>query len=146
MDNKITNDLWKTILGEIETEVSQGNYLMLFKPTALISLEENTATIAAPSNMIIDLLKKRFNQIIKKSLDKHTGKDINIIFIPKTINSTKGDLEKTGPLFSGEQNQELKTQNIAPSQITTLSKTLQRVRADYTFETMAVSSSNQLAF
>ena len=160
MDNKITNDLWKTILGEIETEVSQGNYLMLFKPTALISLEENTATIAAPSNMIIDLLKKRFYQIIKKSLDKHTTKDINIIFIPKTINSAKGGLEKTGPLFSDEQNpasrpasqrgeqggQALKTQNTTQSQTTTLSKTLQRVRLDYTFETMAVSSSNQLAF
>lgn len=139
MDTKTINDLWKTVLGEIETEVSQGNYLMLFKPAILVSLEENTATITAPSNMIIDLLKKRFYQIIKKSLDKHTNKDINIIFISKTINNARVVAERPGPLFSDEQNP-------TPPQTTTLSKTLQRVRPDYTFETMAVSSSNQLAF
>ena len=64
--NEENDLLWKKVLGEIETEVSRANYLTLFKATALLSLENNTASIAAPSTMVIDLLQKRFYQIIKK--------------------------------------------------------------------------------
>ena len=59
------NKLWQTVLGEVEMEVSRANFLTLFKPTMLLSLNETTATIAAPSSMIIDLLQRRFYQIIK---------------------------------------------------------------------------------
>lgn len=79
-DNSI---LWKKILGEIEIEVSEGNFIALFKPTSLLSFERNIATIACPSTMVIDLLRKRYYQTIKKTLDKHTGVDSEIVFLPK---------------------------------------------------------------
>lgn len=139
--HKDINDLWKTVLGEIETEVSKGKYIALLKPTVLLSLEENTATIAASSNMIIDLLKKGFYQIIKKSLDKHTGSDIDIIFVPRAINEKVKNIEKDTPLFDSKNKEELNEEKIIGVQ-----KLLSRVRPDFTFETMAVSSSNQLAF
>jgi len=130
-ENKL---LWKRVLGEIETEVSKANFLTLFKTTGLLSFENNVATIAAPSTMIIDLLQKRFYQIIKKTVDKHTGTDVKIIFVPKVINhATKGQHIKT-PLFAQIED---KPANVGH---------LPRVRPDYTFQTMAVSSSNQLAF
>lgn len=126
--------LWKRVLGEIETEVSKGTYITLFKTTGLLSFENNVATIAAPSTMIIDLLQKRFYQIIKKTVDKHTEANSKIIFVPKVINhTTKGQQIKT-PLFAQTEDK--------PAII----GHLPRVRPDYTFQTMAVSSSNQLAF
>ncbi len=131
MDDK--DKLWKKILGEIEVEVSKANFLTLFKRTALISLEQNVATIAAPSGMIIDLLQRRFYSIIKKIADKHTNLDVKLVFVPKTITDEKKDT-KAGPLF-------------AEAEI--IKKTighLPRVRPDFTFENLAVSSSNQLAF
>lgn len=143
------NELWKIVLGEIQTEVSEGKYITLFKPTSLISLEENTATIAASSNMIIDLLKKGFYQIIKKSLDKHTEKNINIIFVPKTLGNNLNLAEKNGPLFSNNElknesytNPKRENNTINQDQV----RQLTRVRPDFIFETMAVSSSNQLAY
>lgn len=146
--DKDTNNLWKTVLGEIETEVSQGKYITLFKPTSLVSLEENTATIAASSNMIIDLLKKGFYQIIKKSLDKHTGSDINIIFVPRIINEKVKNAEKDTPLFDSKNKEELNEEKNSQESIQSAStqRVLSRVRQDFTFEAMAVSSSNQLAF
>lgn len=138
MENKDLNNLWKTILGEIETEVSKANFLTLFKTTALLSFEDSVATIATPSNMIIDLLQKRFYQLIKKTLDKHTKEDTNIVFVPKMVNNH--DLkEKNGPLFTI-------TQEGAQEEKRTPIKQLTRVRSDFTFQTMAVSSSNQLAY
>ena len=129
------NNLWKKVLGEIETEVSRANFLTLFKPTGLLSLEDGVASIAAPSTMIIDLLQKRFYQIIKKTVDKHTNMDIKIIFVPKVINHFPKENIGIAPLFAQAEKKETITIGHLP-----------RVRADYTFQTLAVSSTNQLAY
>lgn len=140
MENKDLNNLWKTVLGEIETGVSRANFLTLFKTTTLLSFDNKVATVATPSNMIIDLLQKRFYQIIKKTLDKHTREDTNIVFVPKII-SEKGQEEKNGPLFIKTRDEQ---EIIEEKKDTT--RQLSRVRSDFTFQTMAVSSSNQLAY
>jgi chromosomal replication initiator protein len=127
--------LWKKVLGEIEVEVSRANFLTLFKSTSLLSIENGVASIAAPSTMIIDLLQKRFYDVIKKTVDKYTKIDTKIIFIPKTISRGAKESISVAPLFA--HTEEKQTQTIGH---------LPRVRADYTFQTLAVSSSNQLAF
>lgn len=134
MDQQSFNNIWKKILGEIETEISRANFLTLFKNTSLISIDNNVATIATPSNMIIDLLKKKFYPVIKTALDKHVGREVNIVFIPRGIVSS---LDKEGPLF--EIAKDGNVRDIAE-------RPLSRVRADFTFENLAVSASNQLAF
>jgi len=128
-------DLWTKILAEVELEVSRANFLTLFKRTHLLSIEENSVTIAAPSVMIIDLLQRRFYELIKKSADKHLGKDTKIIFVPKAVVDIvdKGN-EKNGPLFESNG-----------GEVAVIGH-LPRVRPDYTFDGMAVSSTNQLAF
>jgi chromosomal replication initiator protein len=128
-------DLWSKILAEVELEVSRANFLTLFKRTQLLSVDQDTITIAVPSAMIIDLLQRRFYDIIKKAADKHTKKDTKIVFAPKTIIDAVADKErKNGPLFETENKGSVAIGH------------LPRVRPDYTFENMAVSSSNQLAF
>jgi chromosomal replication initiator protein len=129
MNNEL-NDLWKSVLAEVEIEVSKAIFLTLFRQTALVSFEENKVTIAAPSSMIIDLLKRRYYQVIKKSLDKISEKSVEIVFVPKTILPVIKD-ERVGPLFAQTEKEPSKPQ---------------RVRAEYVFENLAVSSSNQLAY
>lgn len=123
-------DLWSPVLGEVEVEVSRAVFFTLFKKTALVSLEKNTATISAPSVMVADLLERRFYQVIKKVLDKQTGLDTRLIFISKSIPiETKVE---DNSLFQADEK-------------ITIGH-LPRVRPDYTFENLAVSSSNQLAY
>lgn len=127
------SNLWDRALGEVEVEVSKAVFLTLFKQTTLISLQNGEATVGAPSMMIIDLLQRRFYDLIKRALDKQTGQDTKIIFVPKAL--AQGLKEETvGPLFASEPVKKI------------LVGHLPRVRADFTFENMAVSSSNQLAF
>jgi len=125
--------LWSKILGEIELEVSKAYYLTLFKGTTLLSVDDEALTIAAPSVMIIDLLQRRFYDVIKNAVEKHVGKETKIIFVPKVIVKDE-KAEKNGPLFDNSEK---------PA---ALIGHLPRVRPDYTFENLAVSSSNQLAF
>jgi chromosomal replication initiator protein len=127
--------LWRKVLGEIETEVSRGIFITLFKPTALLSIEDGVASIAAPSTMVIDLLQKRHYQIIKKTVDKYTKIDTKIVFVPKIINKGPQENMSISPLFAQIEKKQ------APS-----IGHLPRVRGDYTFQNLAVSSSNQLAF
>lgn len=124
-------DLWDRALGEIEVEVSRAVFLTLFKKTALLSLEENVATVSAPSIMIVDLLERRFYQIIKNALDKQTGKDIKIVFVSKSL---PAEIKKDEDNSFFEIEPKLTIGH------------LPRVRSDYTFDNLAVSSSNQLAF
>ena len=63
-------DIWSRILTDVELEVSRANFLTLFKRTHLISIEKDVVTIAAPSTMIIDLLQRRFYDVIKRATDK----------------------------------------------------------------------------
>jgi len=129
--NYDNNKLWKIILNEIETQVSKANFLTLFNKTQLLSLENDVATISAPSAMIINLLEKRFYEFIKKAVDKNTGKNSKIIFVPK-VSTDKTSYSNT-PLFYESERK-------------TIIGHLPRVRKDYTFETFAVSTSNQLAY
>ncbi len=134
MDTNLTK-LWDSVLSEIKTKVSSGNFAALFKPTFLLSLEGNVATVAAPSKIIIDMLQKRFSQDIQELLSKHLDHKVTLVFVPKARIVSEEQKEKMGPLFSEE---------IVPKR--PVVGHLPRVRADFTFETFAVSSSNQLAF
>lgn len=126
-------DLWDRALGEVEVEVSKAVFLTLFKQTSLLSLEGDVATVSAPSMMVVDLLKRRFYKVIKKALDKQTEIDTKIIFVSKSP-TLKIQVENVGPLFEQQESSKITIGH------------LPRVRADFTFENMAVSSTNQLAF
>lgn len=126
--------LWKSTLAHIQTEVSEGNFFALFKQTVLLSLQNDAATIAAPSSIVINLLQRHVG-VIKKALDEQGIKVETIVFVPKTIDvQSKTDKTKPTPLFTPE-----------PAKPVHIGH-LPRVRPDYTFTTLAVSQSNQLAF
>lgn len=168
MNNELS-PLWNKVLGEIKMEVSRGNYAFIFKQTHLVSLENNIATIGAPSVMIINLLQSRFLAQIKKLLGAHIGKDVDVVFVPKGLPVTKGKRINEEPLFaiSGQIEgavKDSKSQEIDQKRLNAIGafsagggaemrsgeiKTighLPRVRADFTFTNFAVSSTNQLAF
>lgn len=132
------NDLWEKILSELKPSVSSGNFGMLLKPTRLISLEDDIATIAAPSSMVIDLLQKRFVGRIKELLKQNTGNDIDLILVPRSMPAESRKEVKDAPLFEQGAKTEAKLKPLVGH--------LPRVRPDYTFSNFAVSSTNQLAF
>jgi len=125
------NELWKQILAEIQIEVSQPRFVAFFKSTQLISLENGVATIGTPNTMTADLLEKNYYALIKNILEKKTGGKISLLF---TIKKPLAVVAKDeGPLFSERPT------------IATKGRP-QRIKPDYTFDTLAVSDSNQLAY
>src|ERR1700733_11162949 len=102
MNDQLDN-LWKNVLQDMQKKISPTNFHTLFKNTHLLSLEENIATIAAPSTMIIDLLQKRFLSDIQSILSTHHGSDVSVLFIPKAIQHKTETSDS--PLFNEEKPQ-----------------------------------------
>ena len=130
------DDLWKLILAEIEVEVTHGVFTSFFKITTLINIEDDIATVGAPSAMVLDYLEKRYYSLIKRSLDAKTGKNLSIIFTIKAPDKKGGEPKNSGPLFSSVLDRHAPSAKKRPA----------RIKPDYTFETFAVSESNQLAY
>jgi chromosomal replication initiator protein len=168
--------IWKKILIQIKGDVSRGIYATLFKQTHLVAIEKGAATIGAPSMMLINLLQSRYQGQIKKLLDSQTGQDIKILFIARSMPNPDKNPENEPPLFahlnkdsSGRADRVL-DKNKADGYVngrstatrengTSSSRAnkenssvmmpvghLPRVRVDFTFSNIAVSSTNQLAF
>ncbi len=132
--NDQLDKLWKKIMQDMQQKVSHANFHTLFKNTYLISLEENIATVAVPSTIIIDLLQKRFAKDIQELLTTYHGSDVSLLFVPKVVHQQKEGGET--PLFATE---------VVRQKPLTVGH-LPRVRPDFTFQNFAVSASNQLAF
>ena len=132
--------LWQKILATFKTSVSTANFNTLFKPTALLSLDDDIASIATPSIVVQTLLQKRFINQIQDALSKELGKDISVLFIVKSMPQKNRATKESdpGPLFATEKQKGTPVRAIAGH--------LPRVRADFTFENFAVSGTNQLAF
>lgn len=126
-------ELWKAVLAEIELEVSKPIFLTFFKGMYLVSLNDSVATISAPTHIIAEYIEKRYYALLKKVLDKKTGKNLSLLFVS---DSKKEPFKKesVGPLFA----KDIPTPLPKPR--------LTRIRKDYTFEEFAVSESNQLAY
>ncbi len=124
------NELWKQVLAELQIEVSQPRFIAFFKSTVLVSLGDDVATIGAPNPMTADLLEKNYYALIKRVFDKKTGKKVSLVFVVSKSSGEKN--EDPGPLFSQRP---VSIKNRPP-----------KIREDYTFDTLAVSDSNQLAY
>lgn len=126
------DELWNSVLAEIEVQVSKPQFITFFRGTSLVSLENSIATIASPTHMTADYIEKRYYSLIKQALDKKSEENVSLVFITKRI-APKENAE-AGPLFAVSKKQPM------------IEKRPLRIREDYTFDNLAVSESNQLAY
>lgn len=123
-------ELWKSVLAEIEIEVSKATFIMFFKGTHLESIENGVATISAPTPMMVYQIEKKYPDLVKRIIEKKTGESVSLVFkIGRPASSTTA---APGPLFSEQPQVRRNRPN--------------RIKQDSTFESFAVSESNQLAF
>jgi len=126
-------DIWDSILAEIQLEVSKGTFITYFKQTQLEAFENGVATVSVPTFIIADQIEKKYSALINTLLDKKTGMKTSVIFsFSKQKRVLPEKKEEDGTLFAPRP-------EIKP-------KTLLRVKQEYKFETLAVSDSNQLAY
>lgn len=125
--------LWKSVLDEIELEVSRGTYLTFIKNTSLVSYADNVATISSSTSILAEYIEKRYYSLLKKILDKKTNANNSLVFVAKNPSKATDKPASLGPLFVEQPARRPR-------------KTSGVLRKEYSFETFAVSESNQLGY
>ncbi len=131
------DELWKTVLAEVELSVSRGTYHTHFRDSRLLSLIDSVATIGFPSSLMRGMVEARYYSLIKSIVDHHTKQNVSLVFAVAPRRETLLTKD-AGPLFS-------QTLSSFRDSEEGIAKRL-HVRADATFENFAVSTSNQIAY
>lgn len=124
--------LWQAVLNDLEIQVSKAVFKTLLSQTSLLSFKDETAIIGCNNPLLINLVEKKYTQLIKSTLDQYTKIDTKLIFEAYSKSEKRA---VDGPLFT-----------LKYPASSTASATNIRLNPDYTFENFAVSSSNQMAY
>jgi len=125
-----TQTLWQIVLADLELQVSKTVFQIFLSQTKLLSIENQTAKIGCNQPLLINIIEKRYYEILKKTIDSYTKSDMKLEFTNLPF-QTKKNFE--GPLFKLVDQQQIHTPH-------------HRLNTDYTFDNFAVSTSNQMAY
>jgi chromosomal replication initiator protein len=136
--------LWQSVLGEIELSVSHANFTTWFKNTELIEQTDDTVTIAVSNIFAKRQFEVKFNDQIKKILEKNG-------VIPKTIVYTvkSSSVKKTVGREALAAPAKPTVEELIPTQKNTIPKSplnSSGLNPRYTFSNFIVGSSNDLAY
>ncbi len=146
------DNLWQTVLGEIELTVSRGAYVTWFKNTRLLRFKDNVVVVGVPNVFIKQQLEKKYNQLITDSLIKNGVTPDHVEYkIHSSITLPKRNEEEPLILSAATTERIANTVTHAQSQNQSRSSTLthnyrQGLNEKYTFDNFIVGSGNELAY
>ena len=145
----MNHTLWQSVLGEIELQVSDGNFSTWFKNTELISHKDGRVTIGVANIFAIRQFEVRFDDMIRETL-QHNGIDAShITYVVRKDNNKKRIIsrETTGQLDQSAANKQQRAVDlIAPSHNSSTKSSTTNLNTRYTFQNFIVGSSNDLAY
>jgi len=135
--------LWQAVLGEIELSVSRGSFVTWFKNTSLLKQKDGVYVIGVPNIFIKQQLERKFNDLIKTTLEKNGVKPKSVEYriasgsaLHKKIEEEPIILQQPSPKTAPEK----RSQNA-------LSHSYRHgLNVRYTFETFIVGGANELAY
>jgi chromosomal replication initiator protein len=72
----VTNqELWQTVLGELEISLSRANFTTWFKNTSILDRDAETVTVGVPNIFTKEWLENKYHAQIKSALQKALGTD-----------------------------------------------------------------------
>ena len=132
-------EMWKTVLGEMELTLSRANFTTWFKNTLIVAQDRNTVTVSVPNGFVKEWLENKFNKQILHSIRKLSGDVREVKYIvgqPK--NEVKADISKI-VLSTELDDQPPAQQNNDVDKVTRLNK-------KYTFDSFVIGTHNQFAY
>lgn len=150
------DNLWQTVLGEIELTVSRGSYVTWFKNTRLLRHKDNVIVIGVPNVFIKQQMERKYNQMITDIIVKNgvTPERIEYkihssITIPKkadeeTLILNAATTERFSAAQASSQQNQYRSGNTSSSSLTHSYRL--GLNEKYTFDNFIVGSGNELAY
>ncbi len=135
------NNLWETVLAEIELSVSKANFTTWFKNTHAVKEEDGVFFVGVPNDFIKEWLSTKFSREVLKSLRNHRETVRSVEFIiakkPVKINTTPAQQE-----LAPDQKKDLVPE--LPLDHMVVKKN--NLNPKYTFETFIIGPFNEVAY
>lgn len=135
------NELWQTVLGEIELSVSHASFLTWFKNTRLLTLEDERMVIGVPNVFIKQQLEQKFNELITATIKKNGLNPGTVEYKIHALASRPQTDEPVVLVSNTETREPAKTRG---SSLTHAYR--QGLNERYTFDNFIVGSGNELAY
>ncbi|EGA91209.1 chromosomal replication initiation protein [Planococcus donghaensis MPA1U2] len=125
------DELWSSVLAQVETKISKPSFETWLKSTKLLSYQDDTVTISAPNSFARDWLENHYVHLITGILSDTTGDDMMIKFVvPK--DQDMDDFQLPAPRVKPGQDQQ---HEFLPGML----------NPKYTFDTFVIGSGNRFA-
>lgn len=118
-------DIWEISLSEIETVITRQSFDNWFRTTRLYSLKENFMEIGVPSVFLGNWLRDHFMDVIRNTVKKVAGKEIDIEFV--VCDDLKESATESSPAVSLKKKKD------------------EKLNPKYTFDSFVIGPSNQFA-
>jgi chromosomal replication initiator protein len=84
------NQLWQTVLGDLETQISRGAFDNWFRQTRLAAVDDDTATVYAPNAFSASTLQSRYATQVERALAEMIGRRVAVHFTVDSRFADKG--------------------------------------------------------
>lgn len=128
------NNLWQSVLNEIQLEISKSNFTMWFKETSLGKIDDGVVFLHVPSPFYQEWLQKKFHNNILRVLRKYNEQIRALEYVITDKRDKKRLAEKTAPQVNAS----------LPLQDLYINKN-DNLNPKYTFDTFIVGPFNELA-
>lgn len=141
------DNLWQTVLGEIELTVSRGAYVTWFKNTRLLRHKDNILVVGVPNVFIKQQMERKYNPMVVETLKKNGVTPERVEYkIHSSITLPKKTEEETLILAPQPTSKAQATTDTKPTQTTLTHTYRQGLNEKYTFDNFIVGSGNELAY
>ncbi|GIO85471.1 chromosomal replication initiator protein DnaA [Paenibacillus faecis] len=124
-----TSDLWQQILSIINTKLSKPSFDTWFKATKIVSLNDRSIVISAPTTFAVEWLESRYTKLVATTVYEFLGKQVDVSFVIE---------ESAAP----EQTQVYKE---PPAPVQAEESVSNMLNPKYTFDTFVIGSGNRFA-
>ena len=137
----MTNEqLWQSILGELEVSLSKANFTTWFKNTLIILQEDKKITVAVPNEFTKAWLENKYHKFIISALKKITKNSLSEVYYKVTTNPKKETSDNKNNITNLKQ--AIKETEFVEEKIVDE----HGLNPKYTFDNFVVGKSNELAF
>ncbi|HEY4389999.1 MAG TPA: chromosomal replication initiator protein DnaA [Paenibacillus sp.] len=124
-----TSEIWQNILSIINTKLSKPSFDTWFKATKIVSIDDHSIVISAPTTFAVEWLESRYTKLVATTVYEYLDKQVDVSFV----------IEKSAP---PEQPPVYKEPQ-APVQ--TEESISHMLNPKYTFDTFVIGSGNRFA-
>ena len=133
--------VWRAALGELQVSLSPANYETWLKDTALVEVDGDRFSVAAPNGFAKDWLENRYRSLIAQTLARIVGYSVNVEFVVREPAPEAPAAEETSDVAARPAGARVR---VEPGRVGGEGGGV-NLNPRYTFRTFIVGSANRLA-